>query len=167
MTKTEVSLPDGRRSAETAVEDLNTYVYFFPITSHRCPQRLPLGIADAVIEGTSAGNPGLAKTSTERSFKSAFFAYVGNSFLLIPPAFPFHRNSSLISSLPVYTDVHVLRTDSQAFYLPVNHPPSSVHTPRQPLQNHPSGHHGGSGRRRSRRRKCWTDNAKEWTSLPS
>ena len=94
MTKTEVSLPDGRRSAETAVEDLNTYVYFFPITSHRCPQRLPLGIADAVIEGTSAGNPGLAKTSTERSFKSAFFAYVGNSFLLIPPALSFHRASS-------------------------------------------------------------------------
>ena len=40
-----------------------------------------------------------------------------------------------------------------------------VHTPLQPLQNHPSGHFGGWVMPRSAE-KCWMDNIKEWTSLP-
>ena len=40
-----------------------------------------------------------------------------------------------------------------------------MYSPRQPLQNHPSGHSEG-GRRRGRQRKCWVDSIKEWTFLP-
>ena len=39
------------------------------------------------------------------------------------------------------------------------------HTPRQPLQNHPSGHLGGKATPWSAE-KCWMDNIEGWTSLP-
>ena len=41
----------------------------------------------------------------------------------------------------------------------------ACHTPRQPLQNHPSRQLEGR-RRRGRHSKCWMDSIKEWTSLP-